>query len=63
MILKVKLGLLALPLLFVLFIVLTVVFWGFMAWFLAALYVFAGAIAVILGAGFGIYIYVRRSRL
>ncbi len=62
-ILKVKLAMLAVLLLFVAYIVLTVIYWGFMAWVLAALYVFAGALALILGAGFGIYIFVRRGRL
>lgn len=60
---KVKLALLALAGLFLAYIVLTVIFWGFMAWLLAALYILAAALAVILGVGFGIYIFVRRGRL
>jgi hypothetical protein len=60
---KVKLALLALAVLFLAYIALTVIFWGFMAWLLAALYVLAAALAVILGVGFGIYIFVRRGRL
>ena len=63
MIRKVKLALLALAVLFLAYIALTVIFWGFMAWLLAALYVLAAALAVILGVGFGIYIFVRRGRL
>ncbi len=60
---KVKLALLALAVLFLAYIALTVIFWGFMAWLLAALYVLAATLAVILGVGFGIYIFVRRGRL
>ncbi len=63
MILKIKLALLALLLLFIALIVLTKIFWGFMAWLLTALYVFAAALALIVGVGFVIYIFVRRSRL
>lgn|GEM_PF-2390367 len=60
---KVKLALLALAVLFLAYVALTVIFWGIMAWLLAALYVLATTLAVILGVGFGIYIFVRRDSL
>lgn len=60
---KVKLTFLALAVLFLAYVALTLIFWGYMAWLLAALYVLAAALAVILGVGFGIYIFVRRGRL
>jgi hypothetical protein len=60
---KVKLALLALAVLFLAYVALTVIFWGIMAWLLAALYVLATTLAVILGVGFGIYIFVRRGSL
>ena len=63
MIRKVKLALLAISILIVALIAATVVFWDLMAWVLTALYVFAGALALLLGTGFGVYIFVRRGRL
>ena len=62
MIRKVKLALLAVVLLFIAYIVLTVVFWGVMSWLLAALYVLGGVLALILGLGFGAYVVVRARR-
>lgn len=62
MIRKVKLALLGLLLLFVALIAATAVFWGVMSWLVAAMYVLAGAVALILGLGFGVYVVVRGRR-
>ncbi len=62
MIRKVKLALLGLALLSVALLVATVVFWGVMSWLVAAMYVLAGVLALILGLGFGAYVVVRGRR-
>ncbi|HJN40167.1 MAG TPA: hypothetical protein QGH28_08320 [Chloroflexota bacterium] len=62
MIRKVKLALLGLLLLFVVLIAATTVFWEVMSWLVAAMYVLAGAVALILGLGFGVYVVVRGRR-
>ena len=62
MIRKVKLALLGLLLLFVVLIAVTTVFWGVMSWLVAAMYVLAGVVALILGLGFGVYVVVRGRR-
>jgi hypothetical protein len=59
---KVKLALLGLLLLFVALITVTAVFWGVMSWLVAAMYVLTGAVALILGLGFGVYVVVRGRR-
>ena len=59
---KVKLALLGLLLLFVALIAVTAVFWGVMSWLVAAMYVLTGALALILGLGFGVYVVVRGRR-
>ena len=59
---KVKLALLGLLLLFVVLIAATTVFWEVMSWLVAAMYVLAGAVALILGLGFGVYVVVRGRR-
>ena len=50
-------------LLFVMFVVLTIAFWGFMSWVVVALYVFVAFLAALLGAGFGLYLVIRRRKL
>ena len=50
-------------LLFVMFVVLTTAFWGFMSWVVVALYVFVAFLAALLGAGFGLYLFIRRRKL
>ena len=62
MIRKVKLALLGLLLLFVALIAVTAVFWGVMSWLVAAMYLLTGAVALILGLGFGVYVVVRGRR-
>ena len=62
MIRKVKLALLGLLLLFVVLIAATTVFWEVMSWLVAAMYVLAGVVALILGLGFGVYVVVRGRR-
>jgi hypothetical protein len=59
---KVKLALLGLLLLFVALIAVTAVFWGVMSWLVAAMYLLTGAVALILGLGFGVYVVVRGRR-
>jgi hypothetical protein len=50
-------------LLFVMFVVLTIAFWGFMSWVVVALYVFVAFLAALLGVGFGLYLVIRRRKL
>ena len=50
-------------LLFVMFVMLTIAFWGFMSWVVVAFYVFVAFLAALLGAGFGLYLFIRRRKL
>jgi len=60
---RIKLGLAALALLTVLFIVATALFWSAMSFVVAALFLLAGLIIVLLGGAFAGYLVWRRSRL
>ena len=60
---RIKLGLAALALLTVLLIVATALFWSAMSFVVAALFLLAGLIIVLLGGAFAGYLVWRRSRL
>ena len=56
-------GIGVLALLLVAFVVATAVFWKIMSFVVAALYLFAAGVIILLAVAFGGYVVLRRSRL